>query len=211
VQLASFSLAHRLAAPAGEHLFTETPKALLIQVRGALLTRVDGLIAAWGSVQLHGELKRFRGRATDKPFGEGARHMLRATGEGRFAIAREGRTFTPVELGDQPGYFREESLYAFEDTLLFENGRVPSRTGGDLHLVHLRGRGQLLLLTLGTPRAIEVTKGVPVRVPMDQLVGWHGPAMQPRLLPLIDEVPELGLALELTGEGTALIDAPEGT
>ena len=155
------------------------------------------------------ELKRFRGKATDKPFGEGARRMLRASGNGRFVISREGRRFTALELGDEPAYFREEILFAFEETLMFENGRVPSRAGTDLHLVHLRGHGRLLLCTLGQPRSAEVIKGEPLRIPMDQLVGWHGPNIQPRLVPICDEAPELGVALELAGEGRALVDAPD--
>ena len=135
--------------------------------------------------------------------------MLRALGQGRFVIAREGRRFTALELGDEPAYFREEILFAFEESLLFENGRVPSRAGSDQHLVHLRGHGRLLLVTVGMPRSAEVVKGEPLRIPMDQLVGWHGPNIQPRLVPICEEAPELGVALELSGEGRALVDAPE--
>jgi len=43
-----------------------------------MLTRLDGLVASWGSVTMKPELKRFRGKATDKPFGDGPRRMLRA-------------------------------------------------------------------------------------------------------------------------------------
>ena len=135
--------------------------------------------------------------------------MLRAAGHGRFVISREGRRFTELELGDEPAYFREETLFAFEETLMFENGRVPSRASDDLHLVHLRGHGRLLLCTVGQPRSAEVIKGEPLRIPMDQLVGWHGPNIQPRLVPICEEAPELGVALELAGEGRALVDAPD--
>src|SRR5205823_4719055 len=132
------------------------------QVRGEMLTRLDGLVASWGSLTMKPELKRFRGKATDKPFGEGSRRMLRASGEGRYVISREGRCFTALELGDEPAYFREEVLFAFEESILFENGRVPSKGGTDLHLVHLRGRGKLLLATFGVPRAVDVQKGEPL-------------------------------------------------
>jgi uncharacterized protein (AIM24 family) len=175
-----------------------------------MLTRLDGLVASWGAVTMKPELKRFRGKATDKPFGEGARRMLRATGDGRYVISREGRSFTALELGDDPAYFREEVLFAFEESILFENGRVPSKNGVDLHLVHLRGRGKLLLVTGGAPKAVEVRKGEPLRIPMDQLIGWHGPSIQPRLVPIVEEAPEMGVALELAGEGRALIDVQPG-
>jgi uncharacterized protein (AIM24 family) len=208
--LASYTSSTMLTMPASDGGFGIGPTEVLIQLKGEMLTRLDGLVASWGSVVMKPELKRFRGKATDKPFGEGARRMLRGSGEGRFIISREGRHFTALELGDEPAYFREEILFAFQESIVFENGRVPSRTGSDLHLVHLRGRGKLLLVTAGTPKAVEIIKGEPMRIPMDQLVGWHGPLIQPRLVPIVEEAPELGVALELAGEGRALLDAPDG-
>jgi uncharacterized protein (AIM24 family) len=206
--LAQYTSEKKMAMPTGAGGFAIGPSEVLVHVRGEMLTRLDGLVASWGSVTMKPELKRFRGKATDKPFGDGTRRMLRGTGEGRFVIAREGRIFTALELGDEPAYFREEILYAFEESIVFENGRVPSKSGHDLHLVHLRGRGKLLLVTVGAPQSVEVLRGEPLRIPMEQLVGWHGPLIQPRLVPIVEEAPEIGVALELAGEGRALIDVP---
>jgi uncharacterized protein (AIM24 family) len=208
--LAHYTSEKRLAMPAGEGGFAIGPTEVLIHVHGEMLTRLDGLVASWGAVSMKPELKRFRGKATDKPFGDGARRMLRASGEGRFVISREGRHFTALELGDEPAYFREEILFAFAESIVFENGRVPSKSGADLHLVHLRGNGRLLLVTHSAPQSVEVRRGEPLRIPMDQLVGWHGPLIQPRLVPMVEEAPELGVALELAGEGRALLDVPAG-
>jgi len=208
--LSSYTAERRLSVPGGESGFAIGSTEVVVQVRGDMLTRLDGLVASWGQLALKPELKRFRGKPTDKFFGEGGRRMLRATGAGRFVISREGRTFTALELGDEPAYFREETLFAFEESILFENGRVPSRGGYDLHLVHLRGRGKLLLVTAGTPKSVELGKGEPLRIPMDQLVGWHGPLIQPRIVPIVEQAPEMGVALELSGEGRALVDAPDG-
>jgi len=208
--LATYTAERRLSMPAGESGFAIGATEVVVQVRGALLTRLDGLVASWGQLALKPELKRFRGKATDKFFGEGGRRMLRASGAGRFIISREGRTFTALELGDEPAYFREETLFAFEESIVFENGRVPSRSGYDLHVVHLRGRGKLLLVTAGLPKSVELGKSEPLRIPMDQLVGWHGPLIQPRVVPIVEEAPEMGVALELSGEGRALVDAPDG-
>ncbi|HUJ24705.1 MAG TPA: tetratricopeptide repeat protein, partial [Myxococcales bacterium] len=187
--MAHYTAEKRLDVPAAEASFGIGSSEVVIHVRGEVLSRLDGLVASWGSTTLKPELKRFRGKATDKPFGDGARRMLRAAGEGRFVIAREGRHFTALELGDEPAYFREEILYAFEESILFENGRVPSKGGTDLHLVHLRGHGKLLLVTNGLPRSVDVTRGEALRIPMDQLVGWHGPLIQPRLVPIVEEAP----------------------
>ncbi|HET7786924.1 MAG TPA: tetratricopeptide repeat protein [Myxococcales bacterium] len=206
--MSQYTQARRLSVADAKGGFVIGPSEVLIQVQGEMLTRLDGLVASWGSVTMKPELKRFRGKATDKSFGDGARRMLRASGEGRFVISREGRQFTALELGDEPAYFREEALFAFEQSILFENGRVPAKGGHDLHLVHLRGKGRLLLVTQGVPRSVDVRRGEPLRIPMDQLVGWHGPLIQPRLVPIVEEAPDLGMALELAGEGRALIDVP---
>jgi Flp pilus assembly protein TadD len=206
--MAQFTSARMLDVPRAEAAFAVGATEVVIYVRGEILTRLDGLVASWGSVSLKPELKRFRGKATDKPFGDGPRRMLRASGEGRFVLAREARHFSALELGDEPAYFREEVLFSFEESVLFENGRVPAKSGADLHLVHLRGRGKLLLVTNGPPKAVDVKKGEPLRIPMDQLVGWHGPLIQPRLVSIVEDAPDLGIALELAGEGRALIDVP---
>lgn len=206
--MAQFTSAQLLNVPRAETAFGLGQTEIVVHVRGEILTRLDGLVASWGSISLKPELKRFRGKATDKPFGDGPRRMLRAAGEGRFVVSREGRHFTALELADEPAYVREEVLFAIEESILFENGRVPAKSGADLHLVHLRGRGKLLLVTVGVPKAVDVKRGEPLRIPMDQLVGWHGPLIQPRLVPIVEEAPDLGVALELAGEGRALIDVP---
>ncbi|HEX4385352.1 MAG TPA: tetratricopeptide repeat protein [Myxococcales bacterium] len=209
LSMSQYTLNTRLAIPNGDGGgFVIGPHEVLVQVKGEMLTRLDGLVASWGQVTMKPEMKRFRGKATDKPFGDGSRRMLRATGEGRFVVSREGRRFTALELADEPAYFREETLFAFEESILFENGRVPSKGGPDLHLVHLRGRGKLLLATVGLPQAVDVLRGEPLRVPMEQLVGWHGPLIQPRLVSIVEDAPEMGVALELVGEGRALLDVP---
>jgi len=208
--MSQYTSAQRLSVSTPTNGFAIGPTEIMVHVRGGMLTRLDGLVASWGSVTMKPELKRFRGKATDKPFGEGNRRMLRATGEGRYVISRDGRVFTALELDDEPAYFREDVLFAFEESILFENGRVPAKNGNDLHLVHLRGRGKLLLVTQGTPQGVDVHKGEPLRIPMDQLVGWHGPLIQPRLVSIVEEAPELGVALELAGEGRALVDVPKG-
>jgi uncharacterized protein (AIM24 family) len=208
VSMSQYTDSRRLTMPEGAGGFSIGPSEILVQVRGEMLTRLDGLVASWGSLSIKPVMKRFRGKPTDKAFGDGPRRMLRASGEGRFVISREGRQFTALELGDEPAYFREEVLFAFEDSLVFENGRVPGRSGSDLQLVHLRGTGRLLLTSSAAPQSVDVRRGEPLRIPMDQLIGWHGPLIQPRLVPIVEEAPELGVALELAGEGRALIDVP---
>jgi hypothetical protein len=195
----------RMLRPQGGTFAVEAP-ALSVAVRGEVLVRLEGIFAARGKVALRPEVKRFRGQPTDKPFGMGAERMYRAIGEGSLLYRSTGRVFTPVDLGGEAGYFREEVVFALEAGVAYENGRVPARQGPDMNLVHLSGDGQVLLDTWGEPAALEVTPGTPLRVPVDVLVGWTG-ALTPRLAVLGGE-PEAGgsVVVELTGDGRAILD-----
>lgn len=198
------------AAPSPVAPFTVRDAILTVTVRGTVRVRLDGLFAVRGEVTLGGELMRFRGRATERPFGEGATRMHRASGEGALLHATSGRRFTALELDGEAAYLREEVVFGFEDGLAFENGRVPSTSGAELSLVHLRGRGCMLLVTAGAPLALEVSPSAPVRLPIAALVGWTG-ALTPRLVALAEEGADAGAGagtpvVELSGEGRVLAD-----
>ncbi|MFY1825542.1 tetratricopeptide repeat protein [Myxococcus fulvus] len=178
-----------------------------IAVETELLTRLDGLVALEGQLAFQPEMKRFRGRATDKPFGEGASRMVRARGRGVLHLEpSERRTFLAVDLGEDSAYFRDENVFAFEEPVMFENGRVPSDIAPDLDLVHLRGQGQVLLSLPGPLRSVAVRLEAPVTVPLTHLVGWQG-NLTPRVVPLLKSASgeSLRTAVELGGEGFALI------
>lgn len=206
--------ATRLVRPAAAETFAVSGGTLAVTVRGEVLVRLEGLFATRGRVELKPEPKRFRGRETDQPFGEGAARMVRAAGEGVLLFrAAPGPRFTALDLGADAAYLREETVFALEASLVFENGRVPSRRSADLNLVHLRGRGRFLLATRGEPVAVDVTPEAPLRLPLAALVGWVG-ALTPRVTALVgeDDAPggEAGeggeAAVELTGEGRVLAD-----
>lgn len=190
--------------------FELRPEGVAITVDGELLTRIDGLVMVTGAVKYEPELKRFRGRTTEQAFGEGSERMLRANGRGVMVVAApEKHRFVAVELAEESAYFREEVVYAFEEPLMFENGRVPSETTGDLDLVHLRGKGKILLQLQGALRTHQVRMDDPVTVPMKRLVGWFG-NVTPKLVPLALE--ESGKLVkggaELSGEGFVLLSVP---
>jgi tetratricopeptide (TPR) repeat protein len=202
--LATWAASRVVRAAPGE-TFSVSESALTVAVRGEVRVRLDGLFATQGRVSLAGEVKRFRGRAIDKPFGEGATRMHRASGEGLLLFRTLGRRFGALDLGADAVYLREEVLFGFEDGIAFENGRVPS-SEGELQLVHLRGRGRMLLATAGEPVAVDVAAAVPLRLPLAALVGWIG-GLTPRLCALVEGAgaPAV-LAVELSGEGRVLVD-----
>ena len=207
--LSAWAQARMVKAAPGE-TFSVGEGTLSVTVTGEVRVRLEGLFATMGKLTLAGEVKRFRGRAIDKPFGEGPARMHRASGEGVLLFRAQGRRFIALDLGPDAAYLREEILFGFEDGIAFENGRVPSSTG-ELNLVHLRGRGRFLLATAGEPVAIDVAGGVPLRLPLGALVGWLG-ALTPRICPLLDDPawPPV-LAVELTGEGRVLADPAAAT
>lgn len=199
-----------LAGASPERPFTVGTGGFSVRVEGEVLTRLDGLVAFTGQVAFTPEMKRFRGRTTDKPFGEGSRRMVRASGRGvLFIEPAERRTFTAVDLGEESAYFRDECVFAFEEPVMFENGRVPSDVAPDLDLVHLRGNGKVLLSLAGPLRSVPVGMDAPVTVPTSHLVGWQG-NLTPRVVSLLlgpgGEI--LKTAVELGGEGFALICLP---
>ncbi len=192
--------------------FDARPEGVSITVAGEMLTRVDGLVFTSGEVTFAPELKRFRGRTTDQPFGLERTRMMRATGRAVLVVGVEkGAMFQAVDLADESAYFREDRVYAFEEPVMFENGRVPSEQTGDLDLVHLRGKGKVLLKLDGALRTQRVRMEEPVTVPLERLVGWFG-NVSPRLTAVASE--ESGQVVhagaELSGEGFVLVAVPLG-
>ena len=200
--LVGFAASRAVQGPAGQ-VFVAEGATLTVNIHGELLCRLAGLAAWRGELAFAGEVKRFRGRATDKPFGEPPEQMHRLVGEGLVVLRAAGRRFTVLELGGEAGYFREAVVFGFQEQVTFENGRLPSPSGG-LDLVHLRGRGRLVLVTRGEPVAVEVTQASPVHVPLASLVGWTG-ALTPRIAPLFAGGAD-GEAVEISGEGRVLVD-----
>jgi uncharacterized protein (AIM24 family) len=206
--LAAFA-ASRLVEPREGETFAPGPAVLAVSVGGELRVRLDGLFASRGRIAVAGEMKRFRGRATENAFGDGPTRMHRASGEGTLFFRAAGRRFTALELAGDAAYFREEAVFAFEEGVAFENGRVPSQVSAELNLVHLRGRGGFLLVTDGDPVAIDVGPSAPLRLPLAALVGWTG-ALTPRLTEPVDEGDAAPVGVELSGEGRVLADPGAG-
>ncbi|MDC0708773.1 tetratricopeptide repeat protein [Stigmatella sp. ncwal1] len=190
--------------------FSVSSAGCSVRVEGQLLIRLEGLVAFSGKLTFQPEMKRFRGRATDKSFGEGAGQLVRASGQGALFIEpTERHTFVAMDLGDESAYFRDENVFAFEEPVTFENGRVPSDAAPDLDLVHLRGSGKVLLSLPGPLRLVPVGMQTPVSVQLTHLVGWQG-NLTPRVVSLWPGVGSEAFktAVELSGEGFALICLP---
>jgi len=201
--LAEFTRATRLFWPRGSP-FAVDEGGVAIDFSAGIFTRVDGLVAARGDTGWVPLRKRFAGRLIDRPFGTGARQMWHATGGGQLIVSSrhdgQSRTFTAIRL-EEDAYLVEDRLFAFEESIDAENGRVPGR-GTDLPLVRLRGEGHLLVVSDRSLRSEPIFGNESLRVPLTGLVGWTGP-LTPRLLAMFDG-PE-GTWVELTGQGDVLL------
>ena len=191
--------------------FLIEPDAVAVVVQGEILTRVVGLVAQSGQLELAPQNRRYRGRTSDMPFGEGEAQLMRVSGKGRLVVQVPGRTLVSVELDDESAYLLESVVFAFEEPLAFENGRVASDEAPDLDLVRLRGKGRVLLSLPGALRSMEVKEQEPVTMPLANLVGWHG-NLSPKVVALArDRSGKPGRAgLELSGEGYALLSVGSG-
>ncbi|MCY1079621.1 tetratricopeptide repeat protein [Archangium lansingense] len=206
--LAELVPALALAGASQDQPFRVGNGSFSVRVEGELLTRLEGLVAFTGQLQFQPEVKRFRGRPTDQPFGDGASRFVRASGQGVLFLEPAGsRSFLAVDLGDEGAYVREECVFAFEEVVAFENGKVPSEAVSDLELVYLRGQGKVVLSLGGTLRTVPVTGETSVTVPLSHLVGWQG-KVAPRVVALPGEESSPRVAVELSGEGFALIALP---
>ncbi len=178
---------------------------LQANIEGEMLMRLEGLVAAKGTLAFRPEMKRFKGGATDKAFGEGERRIMRVSGRGQLLLGAEGRRFYCMRLSGESAFLQEEDIVAFESEIEFENGRVPSKVAPDLHLVNLCGEGWLVLAIDAELRSLKVVRDAPCMIPFASLVGWFGD-LAPRIvaLPLGDAGTSMP-AVELSGEGSALL------
>ncbi|PZR05796.1 MAG: hypothetical protein DI536_31595 [Archangium gephyra] len=182
---------------------------LAVTISGEMLLRTHGLVAVVGSVQVAPEQRRRRGRSTQEPFGSGNEQLQRVTGHGIIYLEPGRAKFHAVDLTDHNGvkvdddgaYIREEYVFAFEEPISFENGRLTS-DAQIIELVHLKGTGRVLLQLDGSLRAMPIPVAAPLVVPLHRVVGWFG-----RVTPRITGFGGRS-ALELTGEGYALLGAP---
>ena len=161
----------------------ETPVALSatgvlhVQTRDGLYCRLSGLRAVRGELRTTPVQRRSRGKDLPELLGE-EDPILRWHGEVAAILdSPEGGSFHGLTLGGELLFVREEVVWAFDERLTFESGRVPLERG-ELTLLQLHGNGSVVLRLPRTPSALRVVEGDEVRVVPDALVGWTG-----RLLP----------------------------
>ncbi len=152
---------------------------LLVRVSGHLPTRISGALVSSGTLAYAPLARRVRGHATDEPFGEGDDLVCLASGEGAMVVSPRGRKFTVLSLSDDVLYLRESLVFAFEDNLAWENGRIPGSHGE--RVVQFRGDGKLVMRSDRKTYTLRVTQGEVLYADQDVLLGWTGEVVPQQL------------------------------
>ena len=184
--------------------FRAEGSSLWVTLQGQLWLKPAGLRVSSGAMRWIPGVKRFGGKYSDRPLGEGRERVFMVEGQGSLYCAEEkGRTFTILEMGDEEAFFQLRGVYGLEGTMPFENGRLPSgRAQLDLEWMQVRGPGAVVLSYPGQVTAVEVRPGMPIQVPLVHLAGWYG-QLATRLTALWEGEGVIS-SVELTGEGVAL-------
>jgi len=166
-----------LTLPEGTPLAVGPAGSLYVHAAQAVYARLDGLRAVRGELRTAPVQRRARGRDLDEVLGGDAPLMLWRAPVAAVIEPPGGRRFHGISLDDDVLYVREEVVWAFDDGLGFESGRLPL-TDEPLVMLQLYGSGTVVLAIGSSPSALRVEEGEEVRVTPDALVGWTG-----RLLP----------------------------
>lgn len=178
--------------------------ALVIRVVDRILTRLDGIHITGGALDFEPAMRRSRGRDTDEPFNYGATPMQSVSGEGYLIAVASERKFTAVTLDDDILYLREDLVFAFENTLRWENGNVPGLRG-KLPVVQFRGDGAVALRSSAPLVRVKLPAQGVVCVDASRLAGWIGRVIPRAVVPPAHS-PLGDICVECTGEGVVLID-----
>jgi hypothetical protein len=151
--------------PAGE-LFASAAEGVRLRLAGVRSVR--------GELQPAPVLRQARGRETGGMLGGEDAPLYLVRGPVSLVVAPPSRgRLHGVWLDDEVFYVREEALFAFEQRLGFESGRLP--LGADsVPLVQLQGTGTVILQLTGAATALRVRDNEPVHVEPEALIGWTG-------------------------------------
>jgi uncharacterized protein (AIM24 family) len=202
--LASLLTTWTVAVPEGTTLALGAGGELHVEARGNVFCRLEGLVATRGTFRTGMVRRRARGKELEEILG-GDNPIMQWYGPvGGIVAPPEGRGFFGVSMEEGDTVFlREEALFAFEETLSTETGRLPL-AGEPAVLIQLSGHGTAILCLEGPPKGLPVEDGTEVRVDPSRLIGWTGrllPGASRGTLPYAATAPPLSFR----GEGTVLL------
>jgi uncharacterized protein (AIM24 family) len=105
-------------------------------------------------------------------------------------------------------YLVESVIFAYQEGIDWENGRIHGEGSEDLNLVQFKGKGIVALATKSKLVSIQLDYTHPLLVDFSSLTGWYGKIL-PKVISL--STPSEGgkgkkVMLELNGEGCVLLE-----
>lgn len=202
IAINEFAAARLLGAQASGEPFVVADGMLVLQVDRPVPARTIGAIASSGEIGFAPLMRRMRGQTTTLPFGTGADSLFLTTGRGQLVVSPRGGHFTILALQNDVLYLREAALYAFEESLLWENGRIPGGGEAGIEVVQLRGSGRCVFHASQPTFCVKLESPHTLFIETRALLGWIGRVV-PRHLP-VD--PSTGTAyIECSGEGALIL------
>lgn len=197
----------RIHAPPGETVGLHVSGVVVVHGTGAgetFAARMEALRGYTGSLATR-MLER-RGRApSHEPFGGLGSPVVAVASSGSLLVGpRAGHRLVPFKLQNEALFLREDALLGFELSLAYENGKLPFPEGEDLHVVHFKGTGAVVVELLDPWITLEATADRSVTVRRESLVGWMGRVV-PRGLPPVEAPSAQRGLVALAGEGTVLV------
>lgn len=177
VSLRDLTQSPMLPSPDQQAVVMHPSGVALVMTRGmsGFAARVESIRVSAHTHAMEILERQGKGRSTGEPFGGAASPIARVQGEGQLMLAaRRGRKLTSFALEDETCFVREDVLLGFELTLAYEHGRLSTGEGELITLVQLRGKGSVLLETLGEPLTVEVTSARGVTVRREVVLAWFG-------------------------------------
>jgi uncharacterized protein (AIM24 family) len=179
---------------------------LAIPFKDVLYLRTDLMVALTGELEVEPVNRRYRGRRTDTFFGGPKAALSAAMGTGTALVNVDDRVVSVIRLESEDVYLLEGAILAFSDGIVWENGRLPGEKGDDLDIVHLRGEGQIYLLSTRPVVGLTIRSDVPATLRATSLVGWQGQVVPFRgPYPGLPETLERPAIIRFEGTGTVLV------
>ena len=204
--LSEFATSRLIRPEDGEHPFEiAAGGVLIVRVSGEVMSRTEDVIVSGGDLGFEPATRRVRGESTEQLFGESDQQkMFVVSGKG-FLVAAPGHgVYTAVSLDDDILFVRESLVYAFEEALSWENGKVP-RSTPTIHVVQFRGSGAVALRSEKPLTGVKLAGERLLYVDAAVLAGWVGRVV-PRTVPPVAGGDASATFVECTGEGVVLIE-----
>ncbi len=184
-------------------------RSALIDVEASWSVRSDavrGLLAHGPAFSTTPLARRMRGRELEEPLGGPGSPWVQLTGTGQILVgAAPERELSALELDDTFVYVRESCLVAFAGGARHENGRLSSGGGEPISMVHISGRGTVLIESRKPPRVLAITENQKLAVRADDIVGWIGRLLGHPLEPESAPLQTPGF-VAFSGSGSVLVD-----